>query len=415
MKKLSEKHFILVVIFLYASCLSGPIATYGQDVYSICDSLGMAPPLITPLTKQNKSKYSLKNLDYGMTIGIELTPKCRIWNCFVGGGDNADAYFLLHWSDNDGKTWSDTKFIIDPHRDDLPFKRRTIVGQLWTDPIGRLWLFMDQAMTYYDGRAGNWYAICENPDAKHPIWSEPKYLSFGCTLNKPTVMSTGEWVLPVSLWIRRMINVAMEKGWTESPLREAHHELDSIRGAHVYVSTNQGRTWEDRAFVLFPKTSFDEHLFIERETGTWWMTARTSAGIWQSFSKDKGYHWTKPKLYQPHISSRHFMKRLQSGRLLLVRHGMLDEKTTTRSHLIAFLSEDDGKTWQGGLMIDEREGISYPTGFQADNGYIYISYDHERSSLGEILMCKFTEQDVLSRCFVSKGSRQKKIITRIHR
>ena len=55
MKKLSEKHFILVVIFLYASCLSGPIATYGQDVYSICDSLGMAPPLITPLTKQNKS------------------------------------------------------------------------------------------------------------------------------------------------------------------------------------------------------------------------------------------------------------------------------------------------------------------------------------------------------------------------
>ena len=151
----------------------------------------------------------------------------RIWNCFVGGGDNADAYFLLHWSDNDGKTWSDTKFIIDPHRDDLPFKRRTIVGQLWTDPIGRLWLFMDQAMTYYDGRAGNWYAICENPDAKHPIWSEPKYLSFGCTLNKPTVMSTGEWVLPVSLWIRRMINVAMEKGWTESPLREAHHDRGS--------------------------------------------------------------------------------------------------------------------------------------------------------------------------------------------
>ncbi len=36
-----------------------------------------------------------------------------------------------------------------------------------------------------------------------------------------------------------------------------------------------------------------------------------------------------------------------------------------RSHLTAWLSEDDGKTWRGGLMLDERATVSYPDGFQA--------------------------------------------------
>lgn len=97
-------------------------------------------------------KYRLANLDYGMTIGIEQTPGGRIWCCWVAGGDDADAYFLLAWSDDRGETWSDTKAVIDPHDATLPEKRRTIVGNLWCDPDGRLWLFYDVAMTYYDGR-----------------------------------------------------------------------------------------------------------------------------------------------------------------------------------------------------------------------------------------------------------------------
>ena len=108
-----------------------------RSLFKACDSFAMEPPIIKKVTDK---KYTRKILDYGMTIGIERTPKGRIWNCWVGGGDNADAFFLLAWSDNDGKKWSDTKFVIDPHNNTLPFKRRTIVGQLWTDPLGRLWL-----------------------------------------------------------------------------------------------------------------------------------------------------------------------------------------------------------------------------------------------------------------------------------
>lgn len=198
-------------------------------------------------------------------------------------------------------------------------------------------------MTYYDGRSGNWYSVCENPDSDNPTWTEPVYLGIGCTLQKPTVMSTGEWVLPVSLWPRSRMNILLEKGWKENPLKGAHPELDNQRGAHIMVSTDQGKTWKFRGMVKFPSPSFDEHLTIEKKDGTWWMTARTGVGIWQSFSTDKGFTWTEPESYQPHVNSRHFIMRLSSGNLLLVRHGMTDEKLPSRSHLRAFISTDDGK------------------------------------------------------------------------
>ena len=42
------------------------------------------------------------------------------------------------------------------------------------------------------------------------------------------------------------------------------------------------------------------------------------------------------------------------------------------SQLTAWLSEDEGATWQGGLMLDERKGISYPDGFQAPDGTVVL-------------------------------------------
>jgi hypothetical protein len=65
-----------------------------------------------------------------------------------------------------------------------------------------------------------------------------------------------------------------------------------------------------------------------------------------------------------------------------------------REQLTAYVSDDDGKTWSGGLMIDEREDVTYPDGVQAKDGRIHIIYDHQRTPLGEVLMATFTEEDV---------------------
>ena len=104
------------------------------------------------------------------------------------------------------------------------------------------------------------------------------------------------------------------------------------------------------------------NLTIEKKDGSWWMTARTGVGIWQSYSTDKGFTWTEPEKYQEHVNSRHFILRLKSGNLLLVRHGMPDEQLKSRSHLRAFISTDDGKTWSGNLLLDERSGVHIPQG-----------------------------------------------------
>lgn len=373
----------------------------------------MEPPQIK---SEFSGKYKVRNLDYGMTIGVERTPGGRIWNCFVAGGDNEAAYFVLNWSDDDGRTWTDSKFVIDPHDEKLPFARRTIVGQLWTDPLGRLWLFYDQSVTYYYGSSTNWCSVCENPDDKNPVWSEPRYLGVGCSLNKPTVMSTGEWVLPVSIWSRKtMAYSTLKNHMTDEEFRKLKSELDPVRGAHVYVSEDQGKTWEDRSMVVFPEPTFDEHLFIELEDGSWWMTARVGigtdkSGIMQSFSFDRGRTWTEPEMYQPHISSRHFIRRLASGNLVMVRHGHYNECTSTRTNLTAFISDDDGRTWKGGLLLDDTYDVSYPTGFQSSDGYIYVSYDLQRTKRGEIYLVRFTEEDVLAGKIISSGGYIKNMI-----
>ena len=67
-----------------------------------------------------------------------------------------------------------------------------------------------------------------------------------------------------------------------------------------------------------------------------------------------------------------------------------------RTNLTAMLSEDDGATWPYALLLDERNDAAYPDAKEGEDGYIYVTYDWERVRQREILMAKFTEQDVLN-------------------
>ncbi|MEO8497858.1 MAG: sialidase family protein, partial [Planctomycetota bacterium] len=143
-------------------------------------------------------EYAYDKLDYGMTIGIERTHGGRLWACWVAGGDSPEAFFVLAMSGDDGEHWSQPRLVIDSHEKELPRPRSILVGNLWTDPLGRLWLIFDQSMDMFDGRAGVWATVCENPDADEPEWSAPRRIWHGVTLNKPTVLASGEWMLPIS-------------------------------------------------------------------------------------------------------------------------------------------------------------------------------------------------------------------------
>jgi hypothetical protein len=339
-----------------------------------------------------------------MTIGIERTPGGRLWACWVAGGDSPQAYFVLATSDDDGRTWSKPRLVVDSHSKELPRERSILVGNLWTDPLGKLWLIFDQSMDMFDGRAGVWATVCENPDADSPAWSAPKRIWHGVTLNKPTVLSNGEWMLPVSLDQRGGFGA----------FKGCFSELDPVRGANVFVSANQGKTWERRGVATFPNPDWQEHMIVERKNGSLWMLARTGKGIMESVSTDGGRTWTEAAepegMRQP--NARFFVRRLLSGRLLFVKHGDQIDSHQGRVQLSAWLSDDDGKTWQGGLVLDERKGVSYPDGFQAPDGTIYISYDRNRSPDGEILLARFTEADVLAKELTGSKSKLKMLISR---
>jgi hypothetical protein len=385
----------------FAVMTKDEIKDYERDVMWRIANLSLIPPVINtnPLPE-----YDYDKLDYGMTLGIERTPKGRLWAVWVAGEDGPKAFMVAATSDDDGDTWSKPCLVVDSQSPALPIPRSVIIGNFWTDPMGRLWFFFDQTMNHYDGRQGVWISISENPDSDRPIWSKPIRLCNGAVLNKPTVLSNGEWMLPVEF-----PNFA--NGW--GPMRNVHDNLKPLRGANVYVSDNQGKTWIRRGNVRFPNPSWDEQMFVELRDRRIWMLTRTTAGTMQSFSSDYGRTWTDPSFPTfKHPDARFYIRRLTSGRILLIKHGDTIDAHKGRFQLTAWLSEDEGQTWKGGLMLDERIGVSYPDGFQAPDGKLYISYDRNRATDGEILMARFTEEDILSGKLIHPKSKLKMLISR---
>jgi predicted neuraminidase len=376
------------------------IRTYERDVMRQVADLSLIPP---KLNTNPLPKYDYDQLDYGMTLGIARTPGGRLWAAWVGGEDGPKAFMVAATSDDDGETWSKPRLVVDSQSPSLPLPRSVIVGNFWADPLGRLWFFFDQTMNHYDGRQGLWVSRCDNPDADKPAWSEPVRLCHGAVLNKPTVLSNGEWLLPVEFPNIRGVG----------PMRDVHHDLEPLRGANVFVSDDQGKSWSRRGNVRFPNPSWDEHMFVELKDGRIWMLARTNKGIMQAFSSDGGRTWTEPSSPTfKHPEARFHVRRLASGRILLIKHGQTIDTHEGRSKLTAWLSEDEGLTWKGGLLLDERKGLSYPDGFQAPDGTLYVSYDRNRSTDGEILMARFTEEDILAGKLTGSKSKLQMLISR---
>ena len=317
--------------------------------------------------------------------GIERTAKGRLWAVYGRDVESARNFQVLKCSDDDGKTWSEVKLMILPRAG-----TRAMSANVWIDPQGRLWLFWAQSAGQADGRFGIWAITTDEPDAAEPRWSAPRRIGDGIMLNKPTVLTNGDWLLTSSVW----------------------KADDSIK---VYASSDKGETFTLRGTAnIEPAASRgpDEPMIVERKDGTLWMMVRCH-GLAETLSKDQGKTWTPVQhLPMQHPTSRFFLRRLHSGALLLVKHGGVNEKVK-REKLMTFVSDDDGKTWQGGLMIDERDDVTYPDGVQATDGTIYLVYDYHRTPEGIIHMATFREEDVRAAKQVTDKVRLRELISRL--
>ena len=365
-----------------------------------------------PINASPGPEYGSSTRVYQGVPGIERTASGRMWAVWTGGGtaEGPLNYVLLVTSGDDGSSWSQPRLVIDPPGNVLAWD-----SFLWIDPLGRLWLFWTQAYGRWDGRGGVWTIVSDNPDMEQPTWSTPRRLSDGMVQNKPTVLSTGEWLLPVWFWPSpcdlATYNDRLQLGLTAEFVKSQCHDSGDPPGSMVYRSADQGKTWALLGAAQVQDAGIDEHMIVERRDGSLWMLVRTFYGIGQAVSTDRGKSWgqTGPSGIR-HPWSRFFIRRLKSGRLMMVRHN--PPSIGVRSHLTAYLSDDDGRSWLGGLLLDERSGVSYPDGVEAANGRIYVIYDHGRTTEAEILMATFGEEDIQQGACVTADCRLKLLVNK---
>src|SRR5690606_19977626 len=324
-------------------------------------------------------KFSPDSRKFTGISSLAVAANGRMWAVWYAGvtpGEDHNNYVAVATSIDGGNSWEEV-LVIDP---DGGGPVRTFDPEVCVDPNGKLWIFWAQGISRkiqveMDGHiAGVWAITTDEGDVAKPKWSAPKRLADGVMMCKPGVLKNGEWFLPVSTWFL------------------------TDNSAQFVVSTDQGKTWNVRGSCHVPDDvrTFDEHMIVEKNDGSLWMWIRTKAGIGESFSTDGGKTWSAMKKSDvEHPSARFFIRRLNSGNLLLVKHGPISIRTG-RSHLMAFISKDDGQTWSNGLLIDQRPTVSYPDGHQTDDGTIYLTYDYNRTGEQHVYLTSFSEDDILS-------------------
>ena len=333
---------------------------------------------------------------------VTASPGGRLWIAWHSGGtsEGEDNAVLVATSGDGGLTWSEPLFAID-----APGPLRGLDPGLWTDPDGKVWLFYAQVYSYWDGRGGVWAMHPIDPEDADTEWTTPVRLCDGFMKNKPIVDSQGRWLLPVEFM--NMDPMEGDAGGLSPMTGETAHPMPEYKAGNLFVSTDKGATVSFLGRSAIPTADLDctENMVVEREDGTLWMLSRTKYGIGEATSSDGGATWTgttASAIRNP--NSRFFIGRLQSGCLLLVKNGPVNVKTA-RSQIMAYVSDDDGATWTGGLTLDARENVSYPDAVQDGDGFIHVVHDCNRTTMRQIVHHRFTETDVRAGHLVSVGSK----------
>ena len=350
--------------------------------------------IMNPSDSQHGGRYSDERRAYQGIPGIERAKGGRLFLAFYSGteGEGAGNFVLLYRERQAGSYDFEQILAIEPPMN----KCRAFDPCLWIDPRGRLWVFYSQGYGHIDSRFGVWCVVCDDPDAEELKFSEPRRIANGIMMNKPTVLKNGSWLLPCTIW----------KRWI-SP----NNDIPEEQYSNVYLSEDLGESFRLIGHADYPKRTCDEHMIVERSDGRLMMLIRGDKwGIGRAFSDDGGHTWYGEEDYVlGGPDSRFFIRRLSSGRLLMINHHDYGGK---RCNVKAMLSEDDGESWQGFLMIDEREGAAYPDAVEDSDGNIHLVYDYNRYTDKEIYMAKIREEDILAGRVVCEGSRLKILVSK---
>ena len=339
-------------------------------------------------------KYAEETRQFQGCPTIAVTRKGRVflgWYSGGGGEPQMDNYNILAASDDCGKTFSKPIAVIPSSKENLV---HALDIQLWINDKGELYVFWVQnnvekidsmeekvffehgfprvnygGYNFMDRRHTMWCSICKNPDAdiNSLEFTKPECLDDGFLRCKPLKLSSGKYLF---------FNYDQTTDNYMMSLTEDCKSFTRITGGNKLL------------------TNHDETMAYEMLDGTIRLLARADriGVLAESFSKDGGLTWTDgEKSDIVSTSSRFFVSRTPTGRVLLIHNNHPSERT----NMTVCLSEDDGKTWKHSLLLDNREQLSYPDADFCD-GKIYLTYDRERHGAREIIVASLTEDDIIN-------------------
>ena len=363
------------------------------------DSLLPGKIIVNPTNPQ----FLDEQQNFRTTTGMARTPKGRIFLSYFSSGEHADEgagnYTMIISSDDGGVTFQD-RVLIEPPKMDTT---RVWDCVPWVDDTNRLWVFYAQSYLSQDGRDGIWVVRCDNPDDEDMVFTKPRRIANGVVVRAPIITSKGEWMFAGCVWDPKCAHGSVKGNMGINNLQ------DEI-GVSVYRSTDKGETFERIASkIRFPYSTFDEPCMVERSDGSLMMWIRGMNCTAHTFSYDGGYTWTIPvqnlKMNLP--NTRFHFGKLKSGNILLLCNYKADMFSYYggRNHLTALISKDDGETWEGCLMIDEREGSQQPDFVEGNDGFIYITYGRAPQFAAESMLAIVTEEDILAGNLVNPNSK----------
>lgn len=318
------------------------------------------------------------------------------YTCY--SGEDVFNSVIVDTSHDLGRTWTQAFVVKQGYY-------RASWGNLWVDERSRVWMVVQ---LWRPGHACLHTIRCDAWRPGAQAWGAPRRLCeelpapdepikrsgslkkglFPKCINKPVCLRDGTWLLAVESneWPTRSV-YAVE--WSELDDRWRIRGEAAIAPEHRQIA---------------------EPMIVERRDGSLWMLIRTGYGIAESVSADGGRTWSPfARSPIPHASSRFYLGRLASGRLLLVKHGRMN-KAAGREDLTAFLSDDDGQSWPHSLML-KAGACSYPDVDQDAAGRIHAVYDHGRRGAGaRILHSMLREDDILAGRVVSPDCRLNQLV-----
>lgn len=373
---------------------------------------GKTPPSLIKINYEGQKPYHKHRINLRLFQGcpqVEISAGGRLWATWFGSNVQAerapnhnDQFSVISTSADGGKTWKEV-FVFDPSE---------LLGggasdpMLWKDPKGNI-RFIGLRNIDFKGKdefaTSAWEFTMLDPEHEQTAWSEPRLIgNKNISVMKPLIFPDGTI-------LRSMDDFKLVGKPDQVRIRFLKEDVD---GKPIFVSE----------FPADNDAGFAEQMPIIRKDGSLFTFYRARQGQKFAESFDGGVSWILGGYYpmQFSINTKCILKTLPSGRVLLVANDVqtkekngktiyfytdetdqqreLKTHTTARTRMMAYLSDDDGKTFTHRMLLCDEGQISYPSATLGKDGAIYIVYDQGRGVIGQhtIFVSKITEQDILA-------------------